>query len=117
MRISFEVRPHQKILISLEESQHLNRQCGCLSIVLAFAPASAAEEFVAQVIDVSDGDTITVAHDGQQQVIRLNGIDGPEKSHRTSPISSTPARWIRRSWAINKVSCTAIRVVTSTKQC
>jgi hypothetical protein len=27
MRISFEVRPHQKILISLEESQHLNRQC------------------------------------------------------------------------------------------
>ena len=36
--------------------------------------------FVAKVVGVTDGDTITVLHDGAPEKIRLNGIDCPEKS-------------------------------------
>jgi endonuclease YncB( thermonuclease family) len=38
-----------------------------------------AEAFPAKVIGVADGDTITVLHDGHPEVLRLNGIDAPEK--------------------------------------
>jgi micrococcal nuclease len=50
--------------------------------VVAFALlvlAGAAEAFPAKVIGVTDGDTITVLHDGHPEVLRLNGIDAPEK--------------------------------------
>jgi endonuclease YncB( thermonuclease family) len=36
--------------------------------------------FTATVVAVSDGDTITVLHNGEEQIIRLNGIDCPEKT-------------------------------------
>jgi len=38
-----------------------------------------AEEFTGRVVGVSDGDTITILHNGVGQKIRLNGIDCPEK--------------------------------------
>ncbi len=44
--------------------------------------ASAApemQEFSGRVVGVSDGDTITVLHNGKGERIRLHGIDCPEK--------------------------------------
>ena len=38
-----------------------------------------AADFTGRVIGISDGDTITVLHDGRAEKIRLNGIDCPEK--------------------------------------
>ena len=48
--------------------------------VFAFAPPCLSETFMAKALSVSDGDTITVLHDGNEEVIRLNGIDCPEKN-------------------------------------
>jgi micrococcal nuclease len=47
-----------------------------------FAPDAQcyAEAFTAKVLAVSDGDTITVLHGGAKEVVRLNGIDCPEKT-------------------------------------
>jgi micrococcal nuclease len=59
---------------------------GHLRILCLFAPALLAcqlalgEDFSGLVVGVSDGDTITVMHDGKAERIRLNGIDAPEKS-------------------------------------
>lgn len=39
-----------------------------------------AADFSGRVVSVSDGDTITVLHDGSGERIRLNGIDCPEKA-------------------------------------
>lgn len=39
-----------------------------------------AADFSGRVVGVSDGDTITVLHDGKGEKIRLHGIDCPEKS-------------------------------------
>jgi micrococcal nuclease len=47
-------------------------------LVLVPSPIHAAE-FTAHVVGVSDGDTITVLHGRQQQKVRLNGIDCPER--------------------------------------
>ena len=49
-------------------------------LLFAFQIASAAS-FSGQVVGVSDGDTISVMHDGKAEKIRLNGIDCPE-SHQ-----------------------------------
>ena len=38
-----------------------------------------ADDFSGPVVGISDGDTITVLHDGKGEKIRLNGIDAPEK--------------------------------------
>ena len=38
-----------------------------------------AADFTGRVVGVSDGDTITVLHDGKGERIRLHGIDSPEK--------------------------------------
>ncbi len=38
-----------------------------------------AAEFTGRVVGVSDGDTITVMHNGKGERIRLHGIDCPEK--------------------------------------
>ncbi len=38
-----------------------------------------ALEFTGKVVSVSDGDTITVMHNGKGERIRLHGIDCPEK--------------------------------------
>jgi endonuclease YncB( thermonuclease family) len=47
-------------------------------LTLLTRPAS-AETFTARVIGVTDGDTLTVHRLGQPEVIRLRGIDAPER--------------------------------------
>lgn len=43
------------------------------------APLTAAADYPARVVGVSDGDTLTVLRDGRTQVkVRLHGIDAPE---------------------------------------
>ena len=49
----------------------------CLVVVFCFV--AAAQAFEGQVVAVADGDTITVVHTGQDERIRLYGIDCPEK--------------------------------------
>jgi len=39
-----------------------------------------------QVVEVNDGDTITVKSNGQQERVRLIGIDTPEKNHPEKPV-------------------------------
>ena len=41
--------------------------------------SASAETFTGRVIGVTDGDTLTVLRAGRREVIRLNGIDAPEK--------------------------------------
>ncbi len=40
---------------------------------------SPAQQFTGKVVGMTDGDTITVLHQGKPERIRLNGIDCPEK--------------------------------------
>ncbi len=49
-----------------------------LGIALVASHALAAD-FTGRVVGVSDGDTITVLHNGKGERIRLHGIDCPEK--------------------------------------
>lgn len=49
---------------------------GSSRILLA---AAAAREFEGRVVEIVDGDTVGVMHDGRAERIRLNGIDAPEK--------------------------------------
>ncbi len=49
-----------------------------LGIALVASHALAAD-FTGRVVSVSDGDTITVLHNGKGERIRLHGIDCPEK--------------------------------------
>ncbi len=49
-----------------------------ISTLWYFSSALAAD-FTGRVIGVSDGDTITVLHNGKGERIRLHGIDCPEK--------------------------------------
>ena len=46
---------------------------------LCIACLSFAADFTGKVVGVTDGDTITVLHNGRGEKIRLNGIDCPEK--------------------------------------
>jgi len=48
-------------------------------IFLLIAKISFSANFSTQVIEVSDGDTIAVLHEGRSEPVRLNGIDCPEK--------------------------------------
>jgi micrococcal nuclease len=48
-------------------------------LVLFFAVPALAEDFTGKVVGISDGDTITVLHNGRGEKIRLHGIDCPEK--------------------------------------
>lgn len=47
-------------------------------LILLFVP-SLCHCWPAQIVSVSDGDTLTVLHDGRQEKIRLYGVDSPEK--------------------------------------
>jgi endonuclease YncB( thermonuclease family) len=47
--------------------------------VLALTVAAGAEDFSARVVGVTDGDTITILRNGRHEVLRLHGIDAPEK--------------------------------------
>jgi hypothetical protein len=49
-----------------------------LFLLASMATALLAEDFSGLVVGVSDGDTIRVLHDGQEQRILLWGIDAPE---------------------------------------
>ncbi len=49
-----------------------------LGLVL-LASQTLAADFTGGVVGVSDGDTITVLHNGKGERIRLHGIDCPEK--------------------------------------
>ena len=50
----------------------------CFLLVLIF-PSLTFADFSGRVVGVTDGDTITVLHNGRGEKIRLYGIDCPEK--------------------------------------
>jgi len=63
-------------------------------VLLAFA-SWATEPYHAEVIGISDGDTIKVLHEGTQVRIRLYGIDTPEKRqafHHGSTVNGSETR-------------------------
>ncbi len=49
------------------------------SIVWTITSATLAPDFTGKVVGVTDGDTITVLHNGKGEKIRLAGIDCPER--------------------------------------
>jgi micrococcal nuclease len=49
-----------------------------LILLISFLFTSYTHAFQGKVIRISDGDTITVLHDGNKEKIRLYGIDTPE---------------------------------------
>jgi micrococcal nuclease len=49
-------------------------------LLLAALLPSICFAFKGKVVGVSDGDTITVMHDGKGERIRIYGVDAPEKS-------------------------------------
>ena len=61
---------------------HLFRAHLCLLLILCSLTSLVhAADFHAKVVHVTDGDTITVLNDTNNQIkIRLNGIDCPEKA-------------------------------------
>jgi endonuclease YncB( thermonuclease family) len=53
-----------------------------------------AADFTGRVVGISDGDTISVMHDGRAEKIRLSGIDCPEKKQPFGhEPSSSPPSW------------------------
>jgi micrococcal nuclease len=50
-----------------------------LIVGLSSTPLASAEGFTGKVVGESDGDTITVMHQGRGERIRLHGIDAPER--------------------------------------
>jgi endonuclease YncB( thermonuclease family) len=57
----------------------MKRRFASLALLLGALPALAAETIVGRVIGVADGDTLTILVDHRTTVIRLDGIDAPEK--------------------------------------
>ncbi|MHC1743950.1 MAG: thermonuclease family protein [Syntrophobacteraceae bacterium] len=57
------------------------KQVAALSAILVLFIATQAHAWQGKVVGVSDGDTITVMHDGKGEKIRLYGVDCPE-SHQ-----------------------------------
>ncbi len=61
---------------------HRSQLTATLPLFISFALLASqalAAEFTGRVVGVSDGDTITVLHNGKGERIRLHGIDCPEK--------------------------------------
>jgi len=50
-----------------------------LFVLLVFGIAL-GESFTGRVVGISDGDTISVMHNGRAEKVRLHGIDAPEKA-------------------------------------
>jgi endonuclease YncB( thermonuclease family) len=50
-----------------------------VAILLLLAAPVSAEDFSGRVVGITDGDTISVLHDGRAEKVRLHGIDAPEK--------------------------------------
>jgi endonuclease YncB( thermonuclease family) len=57
----------------------MKRLAFCIVLIL-LDPSTAFADFTGLVVSILDGDTITVLKDGNEEVIRLNGIDCPEKN-------------------------------------
>lgn len=51
-----------------------------IAVFVLCLPVSAVADFSGRVVGVSDGDTMTVLHDGRGEKVRLDGIDCPEKA-------------------------------------
>ncbi len=61
---------------------HRSQLTATLPLFISFALLASqalAADFTGRVVGVSDGDTITVLHNGKGERIRLHGIDCPEK--------------------------------------
>jgi len=61
---------------------HRSQLTATLSLLFSLALLASqtlAADFTGRVVGVSDGDTITVLHNGKGERIRLHGIDCPEK--------------------------------------
>jgi len=69
----------------------VNRIVLSLVFLLAFGNEALAD-FTGKVVGITDGDTITVLHNGRGEKIRLNGIDCPEKAqaygHKAKEVAS-----------------------------
>ncbi len=50
-----------------------------LAISVLLAGVAAAEEFAGRVVGITDGDTISVLRAGRAEIVRLQGVDAPEK--------------------------------------
>jgi endonuclease YncB( thermonuclease family) len=50
-----------------------------LTLLLSRAPLLSGQDFSGLVVGVSDGDTLSVMHDGKAEKIRLRGIHAPER--------------------------------------
>jgi endonuclease YncB( thermonuclease family) len=57
----------------------MKRLAVCI-VLLLLSSSTAYAESTGLVVSILDGDTITVLKDGNEEVIRLNGIDCPEKN-------------------------------------
>jgi endonuclease YncB( thermonuclease family) len=57
----------------------MKRLAVCI-VVLLLSSSAAFPDCTGLVVSILDGDTITVLKDGEEEVIRLNGIDCPEKN-------------------------------------
>lgn len=55
-----------------------------ISLSLVLTVAWAADGFTGKVVGITDGDTLTVMHDGRAQAVRLHGIDAPERKQAYS---------------------------------
>jgi endonuclease YncB( thermonuclease family) len=54
---------------------HFHNPCSDAASLLS----ANGEEFTGRVVGISDGETISVVHDGRAEKMRLHGIDAPEK--------------------------------------
>jgi endonuclease YncB( thermonuclease family) len=50
-----------------------------------WAALAAGESFIGKVVNVSDGDTVTVPDENKRIRVRINGIDAPEKGRKGVP--------------------------------
>ena len=71
----------------------------CLAFQATLTTPSTADDFAGEVINVIDGDTLTVVHDGVEDTVRLNGIDCPEKNQ----LYGKDAKTFTRSRVLHKV--------------
>jgi endonuclease YncB( thermonuclease family) len=67
--------------------------------VASLLPTLAADPFVARVIRVTDGDTITVEAPGHNVKVRLFGVDCPESKQDGGP----QATWFTRDAALDRM--------------
>ena len=76
-------RAGSSVLRELEEGMRPLRLLLVLLCALAMMPGTElhAETITGKVVGVADGDTLTLDSEGRRVVIRLSGIDAPERGH------------------------------------